>query len=75
MIRSLHALLHWGLCPQTPGIYRLPARMSHLFEGGPGRLRAIPAAGSALGLRPRSPHSPILLPGTPRVDDRNLAVQ
>ena len=53
MIRSLHVLRHWGRCPQTPGIYRFPARMSHLLGGGPSRLRAIPAAGSALGLRPR----------------------
>jgi hypothetical protein len=52
MIRSLHARLYWGRCPQTPGIYRLPARMSHSIGGGSSRLRAIPAAGSALGLRP-----------------------
>jgi hypothetical protein len=52
MIRSLHARLYWGRCPQTPGIYRLPARMSHSIGGGSSRLRAIPAAGSAFGLHP-----------------------
>ncbi|MGO4882342.1 MAG: IS3 family transposase [Bryobacteraceae bacterium] len=53
LIRPLHVLLHWGLCPQTPGICRLPARMSDPLGGDSSRLRAIPAAGSALGLRPR----------------------
>ena len=26
-MRKLRAILHWGLCPQTPGIFRFPARM------------------------------------------------
>jgi len=32
-------------------------------------------SGCRVGARVASPHSPILRPGTPRVDDRNLAVQ
>lgn len=43
----------WGLRPQTPGIYRIEARMA-LARGGDCRPGAIPAPESALGLRPRS---------------------
>ena len=58
----------WGLCPQTPGIYRVPARITVLLRNWGrrpqtpagiadgrrlGHLPAIPAAESALGLRPR----------------------
>jgi len=43
----------WGRCPQAPGIYRIPARMTE--RGGRSLVpRFIPAAESALGLRPRS---------------------
>ena len=42
--------LGWGLCPQTPGIDRFAARMNGRRHGPP---PAIPAAESALGLRPR----------------------
>ena len=27
------AFFNWGRCPQTPGIYRIPARMTVLFLG------------------------------------------
>ena len=43
-----------GLCPQTPGIYRMRAKMA--LDGGTGRPkppRATSATESALGLRPR----------------------
>lgn len=44
----------WGLCPQTPGIYRLWAKMALLGEPGrPQPPRATSATESALGLRPR----------------------
>ena len=42
--------LGWGFCPQTPGIDRFAARMNGRRHGPP---PAIPAAESALGLRPR----------------------
>src|SRR5579864_686151 len=48
--KSEEGFLTWGRCPQTPGIYRLPARMALL--GGGWRRPAIPAAGSALGSHP-----------------------
>ena len=41
----------WGRCPQTPGIYRIPARITSAGTGS-ARPRAIPAAGSALGPHP-----------------------
>jgi len=62
----------WGRCPQTPGIYRLPARIASARTGC-ARPRAIPAAGSALGSHPCV--ALILRPGNSRVDDFNLAVQ
>src|SRR5215467_2228088 len=73
-MRRLRSVFPWGLCPQTPGIYRLPARIAVLLRnwglrpqtpppGGAGfaiaegrrhtASRVIPAAESALGLRPR----------------------
>jgi len=42
----------WGRRPQTPEIYRLPARMTERRQIP--RPPLIPAAESALGLRPRS---------------------
>lgn len=48
----LRGFLHWGLRPQTPGIYRIPARMTERRRLLPPP--AIPAAEPALGLRPRS---------------------
>ena len=47
----LRGFLCWGRCPQTPGIYRLPARMASAGTGS-AHPRAIPAAGSALGAHP-----------------------
>ena len=46
----------WGRCPQTPGIYRLTAKMAAGTTSGRPRLQPPPAtsaAESALGLRPR----------------------
>ena len=43
----------WGRRPQAPGIYRIPARMTER-GGRSARPPLIPAAESALGLRPRS---------------------
>jgi len=40
-------------CPQTPGDLPPSAQNVSSFGGGLSRLRAIPVAGSALGLRPR----------------------
>jgi len=78
-MRWLRGWCHWGRCPQTPGIYRAPARIAVLLRnlgaappnprdtaGGRrwARLPAIPAAESALGLRPRRALSPAqVLPG------------
>ena len=45
-------LFEWGLRPRSPGIYRFPARMTGTEAALPPPL--IPAAESALGLRPRS---------------------
>ena len=53
-MRKLRAILHWGLCPQTPGIFRFPARMGGFSVAGYARPHAIPAAEPALGLRSRS---------------------
>jgi len=53
-MRKLRAILHWGLCPQTPGIFRFPARMVVFRERATARPHAIPAAEPALGLRSRS---------------------
>jgi hypothetical protein len=69
-MRLLRTFLHWGRCPQTPGIYRVPARMVATGTGV-ARPRAIPAAGSALGSHP----CVALRPGIPRVDNIRLAVQ
>jgi hypothetical protein len=44
-------ILAWGRCPQTPGIYRVVARITKRKRYLPPPL--IPAAESALGLRPR----------------------
>jgi hypothetical protein len=63
----------WGRCPQTPGIFRFPARMADHWGAGCARSRAIPAAESALGFA--LPQCPILRSGTSRVDDNHLAVQ
>ena len=67
-MRLLRSSLYWGLCPQTPGIYRCSRQnscvASQLGAAPPNpqdtaggrrvhRLPAIPAAESALGLRPR----------------------
>jgi hypothetical protein len=52
------AFFNWGRCPQTPGIYRIPARMTVLFLGRlapprhAGVRHRIPAAGSALRSHP-----------------------
>ena len=45
--------VNWGLCTQTPGI--LPPYRQDSWEAGTSsaRTRRIPAAGSALGVRPR----------------------
>ena len=44
----------WGRCPQTPGIYRLAAKMAEgKTSGRPQPPRATSAPESALGLRPR----------------------
>ena len=40
--KSEEGFLSWGRCPQTPGIYRFPARMAVLFG----------AAGAAPPFRP-----------------------
>jgi len=53
-MRKLRAILHWGRCPQTPGILRFTARMAGNWGAGCARPHAIPAAESALGLRSRS---------------------
>jgi hypothetical protein len=53
-MRSLRAILSWGRCPQTPGIFRFNARMDCLWGAGFSRSRPIPAAESALGVRSRS---------------------
>jgi len=50
-MRLQHAFLHWGRCPQTPGIYRVVARMASTGTGS-ARPQAIPAAGPALGSHP-----------------------
>jgi len=68
-MRWLRVFLNWGLCPPTPGIYRCSRQNSGVASQlgaappNPGRasaegrrdrrLPAIPAAESALGLRPR----------------------
>ena len=43
------AFFNWGRCPQTPGIYRIPARMAAAFLGAadaaPPRWRALPHSG------------------------------
>jgi hypothetical protein len=52
-MRLLRAeILAWGRCPQTPGIYRVAARITKRKRRLPPPL--IPAAESALRLRPRS---------------------
>ena len=46
----------WGRCPQTPGIYRLTAKMAEGKTSGRPQLQPPPATSapeSALGLRPR----------------------
>jgi hypothetical protein len=44
----------WGRCPQTPGIYRLAAKMAEgKTPGRPQPPRATSATEAALGLRPR----------------------
>ena len=56
---ALRTRCRWGLCPQTPGIYRLVAKMARVkqsVEPQTGRLApplATSAAKSALRLRPR----------------------
>jgi hypothetical protein len=53
-MRLLRAILTWGRCPQTPGIFRFAARMDCLGERVAPAPGPIPAAESALGLRSRS---------------------
>ena len=53
-MRTLRRILIWGRCPQTPGIFRIAARMDGFEGAGCARPRPIPAAESALGLRSRS---------------------
>jgi hypothetical protein len=53
-MRLLRIILNWGRCPQTPGIFRITARMADLRGAGCARPLAIPAAEPALGLRSRS---------------------
>src|SRR6266849_10290376 len=50
LLRSIQ--LNWGLRPQTPGIYRFQGQNGWLWRR-PEPPPAIPAAESALGLRPR----------------------
>src|SRR6266478_3537561 len=50
LLRSIQ--LNWGLRPQTPGIYRFQGQ-NGLWWRRPEPPPAIPAAESALGLRPR----------------------
>src|SRR5437868_7640758 len=60
-MRLLRCSLHWGLCPQTPGIYRFfPARMEHsCFDPGD-RLNLSPAFPAAEPVaRVASQHCPI----------------
>ena len=49
----LRRILTWGRCPQTPGIFRIAARMDGFEGAGCARPRPIPAAESALGVRSR----------------------
>jgi hypothetical protein len=53
-MRLLRAILTWGRCPQTPGIFCFAARMDCLGERVAPAPGPIPAAESALGLRSRS---------------------
>lgn len=53
-MRMFRGILHWGRCPQTPGIFRFAARMDCPWGAGCARPQPIPAAESALGLRSRS---------------------
>jgi len=41
------ALFNWGRCPQTPGIYRIPARMADPFLGAARRRPAMLACVTA----------------------------
>jgi hypothetical protein len=50
-MKLLRAFLPWGRCPQTPGIYRVVARMVSAGTGS-ARPQDIPAAGSALESHP-----------------------
>ena len=52
-MRLLRAVVTWGRCPQTPGIFRFAARMDPFEGAGCARPRPIPATESALGLRSR----------------------
>ena len=53
-LTALLLLTRWGLCPQTPGIYRIGAKMALALEPGrPQPPGATSATESALGLRPR----------------------
>jgi hypothetical protein len=48
------AFFNWGRCPQTPGIYRIPARMAVPFGAAgaaPPRCRALPHSGPGSALR------------------------
>ena len=52
-MRLLRAVVTWGRCPQTPGIFRIAARMDCFGEQVVPAPRPIPAAESPLGLRSR----------------------
>ncbi len=58
-IKSEEGFLTWGRCPQTPGIYRLPARMAVSL----GRLAPPRHSGRWVGARVASLRCPILRPG------------
>jgi len=49
-IKSEEGFLTWGRCPQTPGIYRFPARMAVLF-GAAGAAPPFRPLGRRSGLR------------------------
>ena len=88
-MRKLRGILHWGRCPQAPGILP-PYRQNHrrcFAIGGwrpqpPARFCGREAALAAsrdsdrwVGAQVASLRCLILRPGIPRVDDNSLAVQ
>src|SRR5579862_1418681 len=62
-MRWLRGWCHWGLCPQTPGIYRVPARIAVLLRNWglrpqtPGALREGDGGPVSLLFRPLSRRS------------------